>query len=47
MILISVYSCAAMAELPRGITARPTLVLVKLGNEIAGRAPRIRWPRSG
>src|SRR3954447_6409422 len=28
----------AMAELPRGITARPTLVLVKLGNEILARA---------
>jgi DNA-binding MarR family transcriptional regulator len=28
----------AMAELPRGITARPTLVLVKLGNEIVARA---------
>src|SRR3954466_8860881 len=27
-----------MAELPRGITARPTLVLVKLGNEILARA---------
>ena len=27
-----------MAELPRGITARPTLVLVKLGNEIVARA---------
>src|SRR4051795_11516865 len=28
----------AMSELPRGITARPTLVLVKLGNEILERA---------
>jgi DNA-binding MarR family transcriptional regulator len=28
----------AMAELPRGITDRPTLVLVKLGNEILARA---------
>jgi DNA-binding MarR family transcriptional regulator len=28
----------AMAELPRGITTRPTLVLVKLGNEILARA---------
>ena len=27
-----------MAELPRGITARPALVLVKLGNEILARA---------
>jgi DNA-binding MarR family transcriptional regulator len=27
-----------MAELPRGITDRPTLVLVKLGNEILARA---------
>src|SRR3954449_9748439 len=27
-----------MSELPRGITARPTLVLVKLGNEILERA---------
>jgi DNA-binding MarR family transcriptional regulator len=28
----------AMAELPRGITDRPTMVLVKLGNEIQARA---------
>jgi DNA-binding MarR family transcriptional regulator len=28
----------AMAELPRGITDRPALVLVKLGNEILARA---------
>jgi DNA-binding MarR family transcriptional regulator len=28
----------AMAEVPHGITARPTLVLVKLGNEILARA---------
>ncbi len=27
-----------MTDLPRGITARPTLVLVKLGNEILARA---------
>jgi DNA-binding MarR family transcriptional regulator len=27
-----------MAELPRGITDRPTMVLVKLGNEIQARA---------
>ena len=38
MILDCVYSRTAMAELPRGITARPTLVLVKLGNEILDRA---------
>ncbi len=36
--MISGYSAPAMAELPRGITARPTLVLVKLGNEILARA---------
>src|SRR6476646_8556798 len=28
----------AMAELPRGITDRPALVLVKLGNEVLARA---------
>jgi hypothetical protein len=27
-----------MAELPRGITSRPALVLVKLGNEVRARA---------
>ena len=29
---------AAMVDLPRGITARPALVLVKLGNQILARA---------
>ena len=38
MILIPSILAPALAELPRGITARPTLVLVKLGNEILARA---------
>jgi DNA-binding MarR family transcriptional regulator len=32
------YDSGAMAELPRGITERPALVLVHLGNEVLARA---------
>src|SRR6476661_2097963 len=35
---IPVYPSHAMADFPRGITERPALVLVKLGNEVLARA---------